>query len=571
MSSTTKQRHMRPRARTAPDGPGAWPGATYPDCSVSPSLTDAATLADYVVPVDPRLLLGAPPSWTPSQLAVSLALAGMWMLGAKDCSARWFAIRCNVSGKEMRAALATAARGPGRPAARLESNRVILERAEQQLRTPAAYWRLDVGLLARTRTAQDARAWLLFGQAAASKRKDFTLHMTAAEARQALALRHGVDPMPVLRKAVADLAEHFSGHRLQAAETPDGVVLAAPRTAFRTRWMPPHVLSRFGIFDGQLGFAGLDLGVGRTESMRAWLGAREEHGLRGHFGAAKNLWLAVVSAAAESIESPVPGFSTEQLRAALIKVGPAKAFDSFVAHLVKQSGATPSSPAPLPWMIGAKDSKVLAAARLARAKGEPRIDVGPITLVPYVAPYGPPVIVDGTYLERAIRDCLEGHDAAAVPEATTLIRRWISIMWQPTENTVITQDQRTARRDMFDTFALRGVVLGAWDSHQAELRPLYDAWTEAEGGADAVWGIVRSVESIWFDAVLEASARMPGREIRTIRYAASTTRQPVTAKVRAERLARVDVNRARLAARAAAKAAGIEEPPLYVNGKKALW
>ena len=342
--------------------------------------------------------------------------------------------------------------------------------------------------------------------------------------------------------------------------------------------MPPHVLSRFGIFDGQLGFAGLDLGVGRTESMRAWLGAREEHGLRGHFGAAKNLWLAVVSAAAEGIESPVPGFSTEQLRAALVKVGPAKAFDSFVAHLVKQSGATPSSPAPLPWMVGAKDSKALAAARLARAKGEPRIDVGPVALVPYVAPSGHLVHLDDTYIERAIRDRLEWRNASAHPEATAFIRRVLGLLWQPirveasTRHRDVARLQATARRDFFDHYTLSDTIWWVWQIHRDELLPLLDAWNEAEGGITRrnetvwsqtvwAWDIFDDIAWVWAEAVYQATSRAPGRgdalgfSLGAASVHDEPRRKPTTAKVRAERRAQVERLRAKAAAQVAAEEA----------------
>lgn len=580
MPTAPKQYHLRPRARTAPEGAGAWPGATYPDCTVSPSLADAATLKDFEVPVDPRTWLEAPPSWTPSQLAVNLALAGMWILGARDCSARWFAIRCAVPQRELKAALATAARGPGHPMARLEGNKVVLERADLGLRAPAAFWRFDVHMLARARSAQGARAWLLYAQAAASKRREFTLHLTTVEIRKALALRDKMDPMPVLRLAAAALGDAevaaFNGHRLLTAETPDGVVIAAPRTAFRTRWMPPHVLGRFGVYDGKVGH--LDVGVGRTESLRAWLGALEEKGLKGHFGAAKGLWLAVVSAADEGIESPVPGYSTTQLRAALARVGATKAFDGFVDHLVKLAGAQPGAPAPLPWMVSGKDSKALAAARLARAKGEPRVDVGPVVLVPYVAPTRHLTTVDDTYIARAIRDRLEWRNASAYPEATAFIRRVLELLWQPikaeddTPNGDIARLQATARRDFYDDYALRDTISWVWQIHEDELLPLSDAWNSAEGGITRrnknqtvwVWDILGDVASIWSEAVYQATSRAPGRG-RALGFSLGATsaddepkRKPTTAKVRAERRAEVERLRAKAAARVAAEEAAAQ-------------
>ena len=391
---------VRRRARSVSDAALGWPGATYPESAVQPTCDEPATLAGLTVAMDPRTLLSAPASWGPHQIALALALAGLWQIGSPGCAVADLARLVGVRHRDLGLMLPLLAKGPGHIRAEIRGRDVALLSADQRLRRPSLYWRLPVAALSAVADRHTARAWVVFGLAAASAGVGHSVLLPREELSRVLALPSGRDPLKVMAAAIPVLKARFRENELGVEERVGRVRVTGIRSEFRVRWQPPGVFAAAGCED--VAHDGLELGVSRIGSLRGWLQAREERGLDGHLAAVRSLWLSVVQAWGEGLESPLAFYPTDRLERVLRADGPDRAFADLCLALADAAGATARARKPLPFAVHPEDAKRLAAARLARVRGDVSPEVGPVRLVSYKAPAPRPRVSAG-WTMRAFR------------------------------------------------------------------------------------------------------------------------------------------------------------------------
>jgi|GEM_PF-6489326 len=136
-----------------------------------PTTTDPDTLDGLTVPVDPKRIRDMPRITTPQDMALSVALVGLALLGRTTIPAADLARMCGLTEADLAVALARACgrKGDGTPKffrATVSQGIVTLAVIMQRLLRPERYVRLSVEALATAPTADHARLYALAAEAA---------------------------------------------------------------------------------------------------------------------------------------------------------------------------------------------------------------------------------------------------------------------------------------------------------------------------------------------------------------------------------------------------------------------